>query len=511
MTRFFVLLLVLCGALLRAVAAVDADALQQTPSEQLMALADSLYRGGQEQRAMIVYEIVASRYVEGDGVDKARLARDAYSALWEYNYLTLVDTQHSLEILERIEEIDETFHRHNGFTALCRGQVIKNLYDMTGEKELCRTAFKLFRKAFRETMDTHNLWYTDVAFGNLLITAIELPHSDIKAEWREYKRLPKGDFLRNYNGALGEALQAHGDRRLALLEKLIATTPGNECRALYYLVYAKARCLGSRGDYAGAVSELQRFPKLYTDTVDFRDVRMDFYLRLSLYNDSAGRKSEARDWYMRYGLLKDSTLNYQQITALKGQEMGKELRRVSHEVGELRWQSRVRDLVLGFATLLLVAIATAWWLLYRKNRRLNQTIRSLYEKNSAQPMPVRTAKAQPQLLERMAQVRDHHEAVLNSDFSAQQFAELVGESYVRLSQVINDECGCNFAEYIAQRRIAEACRRIDSDAAYRKLTIDAIAASVGIKSRTTFSKYFMKFTGLRPSEYVKQAGLRIKN
>ena len=39
---------------------------------------------------------------------------------------------------------------------------------------------------------------------------------------------------------------------------------------------------------------------------------------------------------------------------------------------------------------------------------------------------------------------------------------------------------------------------------YGHLTIEGIAASVGIKSRTNFSNNFKKITGLSPSEYQRQ-------
>ncbi len=85
---------------------------------------------------------------------------------------------------------------------------------------------------------------------------------------------------------------------------------------------------------------------------------------------------------------------------------------------------------------------------------------------------------------------------------------MVGAKYWEVSQTINDVFQKNFARVVAEYRIKEACRRISDREQYGQLTIEAIAQSVGFRSRTSFSKVFKDFTGLTPTMYKKIADSR---
>lgn len=94
---------------------------------------------------------------------------------------------------------------------------------------------------------------------------------------------------------------------------------------------------------------------------------------------------------------------------------------------------------------------------------------------------------------------------LSPGYQLKDLAAEAGEKPRSISQVINERCGCNFATFLAEHRIAVACRRITESEAFRRLTIEAIAESVGIQSRSYFSTTFKKIVGLSPSEYIRQA------
>lgn len=97
------------------------------------------------------------------------------------------------------------------------------------------------------------------------------------------------------------------------------------------------------------------------------------------------------------------------------------------------------------------------------------------------------------------------EAALSPRYQIKDLAAEAEENPRNISQVINERCGCNFATFLAEHRINTACRRITDSAPYRKLTIEAMAASVGIQSRSYFSTTFKKIVGLNPSDYIRQA------
>jgi len=70
---------------------------------------------------------------------------------------------------------------------------------------------------------------------------------------------------------------------------------------------------------------------------------------------------------------------------------------------------------------------------------------------------------------------------------------------------MSERLGKNLHQLISEYRIKEACRRISDQDQYGRYTIEAIAASVGFKSRTNFSTNFKKVTGLTPSQYLREA------
>lgn len=116
-----------------------------------------------------------------------------------------------------------------------------------------------------------------------------------------------------------------------------------------------------------------------------------------------------------------------------------------------------------------------------------------------------TEQQKKDVLHKIKTALANSEAALSSRYQIKDLANEAGESTRNISQVINEKCGCNFATFLAEHRIKTACRRITESAAYRKLTIEAMATSVGIQSRSYFSTTFKKIVGLNPSDYIRQA------
>lgn len=110
-----------------------------------------------------------------------------------------------------------------------------------------------------------------------------------------------------------------------------------------------------------------------------------------------------------------------------------------------------------------------------------------------------------EILKKINKVFNETKIPFSHKFQLRDLAREIGESIRATSETINDRCGCNFSTLLAQHRINEACRRINESESFRKLTIEAMAESVGIQSRSYFSITFKKVVGLNPSEYIKQA------
>lgn len=94
----------------------------------------------------------------------------------------------------------------------------------------------------------------------------------------------------------------------------------------------------------------------------------------------------------------------------------------------------------------------------------------------------------------------------HQNISLKKVAEELDTNSNIVSKLINSETGTNFNDYINQKRIALAQKRLLDDA-FKQLTVEAIGQSVGFKSKSTFYNAFKKHAGQSPSAFMKQKGV----
>ncbi len=103
---------------------------------------------------------------------------------------------------------------------------------------------------------------------------------------------------------------------------------------------------------------------------------------------------------------------------------------------------------------------------------------------------------------RIKQALETSPEVFEFDYSLQTLSDKVRVPYRSVSQVINETYGKSFSNVLTEVRVKEACRRLQAEG-HEKYTIEALAESVGFKSRTNFASNFKSITGLTPSQYIK--------
>lgn len=89
---------------------------------------------------------------------------------------------------------------------------------------------------------------------------------------------------------------------------------------------------------------------------------------------------------------------------------------------------------------------------------------------------------------------------LEADLSLPELANKLEIPAHHLSQVINEQFGVNFFDFINQYRIEEVKSRID-DPKYGNLSLLGIAFDSGFNTKSAFNRVFKKMTGYTPSEY----------
>ncbi len=98
--------------------------------------------------------------------------------------------------------------------------------------------------------------------------------------------------------------------------------------------------------------------------------------------------------------------------------------------------------------------------------------------------------------------RDQH--YLNPNLTLKVVADLLGTNTKYLSQVVNNQAGCNFQQFINAYSVKEAKKKIiDKD--YSNLTLYGIALHCGFKNKSTFYKVFKEFLGQTPREFMLAA------
>lgn len=92
---------------------------------------------------------------------------------------------------------------------------------------------------------------------------------------------------------------------------------------------------------------------------------------------------------------------------------------------------------------------------------------------------------------------------LNEDLNLALLAEQSQISQPHLSQVINQHFHKNFYDFVNQYRVEEAKQMLSSPD-FNHLSVLGIAFDCGFKSKSSFNRYFKKYTGVSPSEFKKK-------
>ena len=233
--------------------------------------------------------------------------------------------------------------------------------------------------------------------------------------------------------------------------------------------------------------------------------------------DQRGDTAQARYHELLYLREKDS-LNTQAKLASTGEvKLRYQLEEANHEMQLLGLRNRMLTIIITLAVVVVVVVSLLLWRLYLAYKKVSALHRHLYKQNlellqqneASRQAPVKPAAEknddEQQLYEKIEEVMLHNPDIYNTGFTVARLAELIGSNTKYVSQAINDVTGKNFNALLAEYRIREACRRLNDLDQYGQMTIEAIAESVGIKSRSNFSTLFKNQTGLTPSEYQRVA------
>ena len=93
---------------------------------------------------------------------------------------------------------------------------------------------------------------------------------------------------------------------------------------------------------------------------------------------------------------------------------------------------------------------------------------------------------------------------LDSNLTLKTVADLLGTNTKYLSQVVNNQGGCNFQQFVNSYRVNQVKEKIESND-YQNLTLFGIALQCGFKNKSTFYKVFKEALGITPREFMLNA------
>lgn len=458
-----------------------------------------------------------------------------------YDYQKAFTYFSDAEALSREYELKEALV--NSYANISRIYMVNNLFGMGGK--LKSEAFDYSMKAYRAAVEIKDWPMVVMIVNNLVDYAVSnrsvedvLPMID---EFEQMNIPANTELLQYVRHFLdGVKLQREGKLAAALGKFRAMETSANtemypeQCtiQSLHY----QSEVLMQLGREAEALKLMDREMDLAKATGDHNTI-CDIYKRL-YDNYSPNDTAKAQHYKVLYYESRDSVLFMGKLQSISEMRFVNDLDKAKTEMLHME-QKRRRELavllVVGISLLIAAALIVV---IIRKNRALRKKNEILYanydtllkkeEENSrllqephganAPAIPAAPFESEPpskrtpymkdlelaqELEMRIRKAMSNTESICKTDFSLDKLADQVDSTSRIVSEVINDRFMMNFYALLNDYRIKEACRRLRDEENYGKFTIEAIAMSVGYKSRSNFVNVFQRVVGMAPSSFRK--------
>lgn len=492
-------------------------------SKDLLTMAHKDFdKGTISPNTMLCLNIVAER--QEDNTEGKANQVQALMALWNIYFYQFYDYPKCLECLTQSRKILSA--NNIPIWNMYAGILYQTIGEQGHDHTLCMKALEYYHAGLTQAIQQKNIRIANDLFANLVNLAYSQKRMNIPASLvKKYTLLENGnaDPLYTYNISLYEGLTALSARENAKAEKifhqLALHTPVNKMyvRHHYIAMSYEAEALWAQGKRREAIGLMQTAETL-AQRYHIKDMLLEIEQRLADYARAMGGREQQLAYQEKAIALRDSLINYRQLARLGEVKYLSALNEKTQELNRIRQASERQRLITIAA--MIVAVLTAFFLFFllRSYRRIRESNHALYEKNmqliknaddkrkeSLEKYAGSSLKNEEKerLMQQINHVMNETEHPFSPDFSIEQLATLCQSKYKYVSQVIHEQTGYNFNQYLNSFRIQEACRRMKDQEQYGRYTLEALANSIGFKSRSAFIASFKKNTGLSPSEFLK--------
>ena len=499
------------------------DRWSAVPSKELSNRAVNLImNGGSIDSAFIFLNVVYNRYVI-DADDRQKQI-DAARALNNMGYIMsfeFFDYERAYTYLSKALELSTTND----------GELLPYIYVNLGNLKLTQTeyvnpesmaeALPYYKKGFYAAANTRQWDIMLFNFCNMMLMSVGfdacVDYRSLAKEIAYFGRLPIPST--NDNLPLAQQLvricqsvsNGKFDEALSLADKALAAIPPSPDSLRYVAsVYSlQAFCLMKTGRSEEAITKLKRLLQLVKDN-GIKDLETETYRYLMMACKEMSYSQRAKDYEYLYLKAKDSLLFGNKLASMERIRLMQRLSVANREVAASA--QRMRRMRMGVAIVLLFAISVIGFsvALLRRNRLLRESYHKLYQtmQETIAPKPKKSQmnpRLRADIVGRIESVLSNPDELCSEDMSLGRMAELTDVSQKLVSQAINEQWQKSFPQLLAEYRIREACRRMQDPEHYSHMTIEGIGQSVGFHTRSNFFATFKRITGLKPTEYIKEA------
>ena len=149
----------------------------------------------------------------------------------------------------------------------------------------------------------------------------------------------------------------------------------------------------------------------------------------------------------------------------------------------------------NYITFVLVNALFVYSLLYA--HQLLETKEKLKEKEVVTPVEI-----SPDAIARIRNTMEKQQLYLKQNLNIEDFARQVGIHFREVSSIINKEFNTNFFEFVNEYRVNRA-KQMLLDPQYADMTILDILLESGFNSKSSFHRFFKRYTGMSAAEFRK--------
>ena len=513
------------------------------PSNQLLEQANAFTKSNHVDSAMVCYSIVASRLGKVNGAERRNslVAICKMGKLYQYHYYNY---QKSADYLLRAKH--EALIDNDSVLLSSIYNDLGCLYVQYENGDFSRS-MENFKQAYHY-MSPQSI-EAEVCMFNFVYNSIKFGYYDkIVSEINEYcTRQPSPNFITHLCQAGGAISSGNYNQAIVHIDHALSTVDErvSELQARYEgcLRLLRSILLDKAGRDSEALNELVRYEQLVR-AHGFKEGIPDIYDRYYHFYATRGNTVLAEKNQLKYFLLVDSMNAITQLAYLNKASFVFDLQKATEEIRIQEVQRERLTQILWIVTIAAIIFMALVFALYRRNKQLRERNQALYDQSLQQlaiidearknsppvqaPIPIQETTPEAEspttteqavaetssnipdpvledVFRRVKAIMESSPEIYDEDFSLSKLHVMVGGNIKNISRAIAACAHCDLKALLSQYRIREACRRINDVEHYGNYTIEAIAKSVGVTSRTSFVQNFKRQTGLTPSAYLKMA------